>query len=59
MKILLEVYPTIKEGKGHRDYSPDTNGDGVISKYEWIKGCPCFDVQEWMHETALDEMLKR
>lgn len=59
VKILLEMYPTIKEVKGHRDYSPDTNGDGVISKYEWIKGCPCFDVQEWMHETALDEMLKR
>lgn len=30
--------------KGHRDYSPDTNGDGVISKYERIKECPCFDV---------------
>ena len=30
--------------KGHRDYSPDKNGDGVIDKYERIKECPCFDV---------------
>lgn len=59
VKILLEMYPTIKEVKGHRDYSPDTNGDGVISKYEWIKSCPCFDVQEWMYQTALDELLKK
>ena len=59
VKILLEMYPTIKEVKGHRDYSPDTNSDGVISKYEWIKGCPCFDVTEWMRQTALDELLKR
>lgn len=30
--------------KGHRDYSPDKNGNGVIDKYERIKECPCFDV---------------
>ena len=29
--------------KGHRDYSPDKNGNGVIDKYERIKECPCFD----------------
>jgi len=29
--------------KGHRDYSPDLNGDGIISSNEWIKECPCFD----------------
>lgn len=29
---------------GHRDLSPDKNGDGVISKGEWVKACPCFDV---------------
>ena len=59
VKILLEMYPSIKEVKGHRDYSPDTNGDGVISKYEWIKGCPCFDVSEWMEETNLVTLLKK
>lgn len=33
--------------KGHRDYSPDLNGDGVIQRNEWIKDCPNFDVREW------------
>lgn len=32
---------------GHRDYSPDLNGDGVITRNEWIKDCPNFDVREW------------
>lgn len=58
VKMLMEKYP-IKEVKGHRDYSPDTNGDGVISKYEWIKGCPCFDVSKWMEETNLVTLLKK
>lgn len=31
---------------GHRDLSPDLNGDGVISPHEWIKGCPGFEVKE-------------
>ena len=29
---------------GHRDLSVDLNGDGVISKQERMKECPCFDV---------------
>lgn len=29
---------------GHRDLSPDLNGDGVIEPEEWTKVCPCFDV---------------
>ena len=58
VKILLEMYP-VKEVKGHRDYSPDKNGDGVVTKNEWIKSCPCFDVTEWMRQTALDQLLKR
>lgn len=32
---------------GHRDLSPDLNGDGVISPNEWVKQCPCFDVRAW------------
>lgn len=32
---------------GHRDLSPDLNKNGKIEKYEWVKECPCFDVQEW------------
>ncbi|QMV29681.1 N-acetylmuramoyl-L-alanine amidase [Vibrio phage vB_VnaS-AQKL99] len=33
---------------GHRDYSPDLNGDGNITEDEWIKVCPCFDVRSWL-----------
>lgn len=35
--------------KGHRDYSPDLNGDGIIQRTEWIKICPGFDVAEWLN----------
>ncbi|KAA4606611.1 N-acetylmuramoyl-L-alanine amidase, partial [Bacteroides ovatus] len=31
---------------GHRDLSPDLNGDGEIEPEEWIKACPCFEVNE-------------
>ena len=34
----------IRRVVGHRDLSPDLNGDGMISPEEWIKVCPCFDV---------------
>ena len=30
---------------GHRDLSPDHNGDGHIDPSEWIKLCPCFDAR--------------
>lgn len=33
---------------GHRDASPDLNGDGVIEPDEFIKWCPCFDVRKWL-----------
>jgi len=36
-------YPGIKV-MGHRDWSPDKNGDGKITPDEWMKGCPSFDV---------------
>lgn len=41
---LVMEYP-IKEIIGHRDASPDLNGDGKITSNEWIKMCPCFDVR--------------
>lgn len=28
---------------GHRDTSPDTNNNGKVDKWEWLKTCPCFD----------------
>lgn len=41
---LIMEYP-IKEILGHRDASPDKNGDGMISRWEWMKACPSFDVK--------------
>ena len=32
--------------QGHRDFSPDTNGNGVVDPWERIKECPCFDAKE-------------
>ena len=29
---------------GHRDFSPDRDGDGTVEPEEWTKLCPCFDV---------------
>ena len=43
IKSLKSEYPTIRRVIGHRDTSPDINGNGVIDPYEYIKGCPCFN----------------
>lgn len=32
---------------GHRDFSPDLDGDGIIEPWEWFKLCPGFDVAAW------------
>ena len=29
---------------GHRDLSPDLDGDGTVEPREWVKQCPCFEV---------------
>lgn len=33
---------------GHRDFSPDLDGDGIVEPHEWVKHCPCFDVDTWL-----------
>ncbi len=43
---LIKQYPYIKEVLGHRDTSPDLDGDGIVEPNEWIKMCPCFDAVE-------------
>lgn len=49
---LLDYYGLPKERVcGHRDWSPDLNGDGIISPNEFMKDCPCFDVKEWVKAT--------
>jgi len=39
---------------GHRDLSPDANGDGVIEAIEWLKDCPCFDAAGWCYTKGID-----
>ena len=41
---LLRDYPGCRVC-GHRDLSPDLNGNGEIEPEEWIKACPCFDAE--------------
>jgi N-acetylmuramoyl-L-alanine amidase len=43
---LLGKIPVV----GHRDLSPDLNGNGIIEKHEWVKRCPSFEVSEWLVE---------
>lgn len=43
---LERAYPNA-DVLGHRDLSPDLDGDGVIEQHEWLKDCPSFDVREW------------
>lgn len=38
---------------GHRDLSPDRNKDGRITRNEWTKECPSFDVAEWLQSHPL------
>lgn len=42
---LRKLYPKAVI-QGHRDFSPDRNGDGVISPDEWLKACPSFAAKE-------------
>ena len=43
VRELLRKYPTARV-VGHRDLSPDRNGNGRVEPCEWTKLCPCFDV---------------
>jgi len=40
--------------RGHRDFSPDKNGNGVVDAWERLKECPCFEVVDeygWIQGT--------
>ena len=39
---LRQLYPKASIC-GHRDLSPDLNGNGTVEPSEWVKACPCFD----------------
>lgn len=50
LRHLLTAYPDITAIVGHRDLSPDLNGNGIIEPQEWIKMCPCFNAStEYRH----------
>jgi N-acetylmuramoyl-L-alanine amidase len=44
----------IKKVLGHRDFSPDLNGDGLITPDEWMKECPCVDISHKMREWRIE-----
>ena len=44
LKYLKQKFPEA-EILGHRDLSPDADGDGVLERHEWLKACPSFDAK--------------
>ena len=46
-EFLALLYPGA-DNVGHRDLSPDADGDGRINRWEFMKDCPCFSVQQWI-----------
>ena len=53
LQVLKSVWPNA-EICGHRDKSPDRNGDGQITSNEWIKECPCFDAKKEYEDVTGD-----
>lgn len=45
VRALKMDYPEAKV-VGHRDLSPDVNGNGKVEPMEWTKECPCFKVEK-------------
>jgi N-acetylmuramoyl-L-alanine amidase len=56
VRTMRHRYPTARI-LGHRDFSPDKNGNGVIDKPEWIKACPSFDVKAWLKENGIRDKI--
>ncbi len=52
VRQLKQRYPTARI-LGHRDLSPDKNGDGKIPSNEFTKACPSFDVTAWLEQQDL------
>ncbi len=50
LKLLVDLKSRYPKAKvlGHRDFSPDKNGNGKVDMWERIKECPCFDAIEWV-----------
>ena len=52
LRELLEKYHDAKIC-GHRDLSPDADGDGVVEPHEHMKACPRFDAIPWAESKGL------
>ena len=52
VKKLCSKYPNAVV-LGHRDLSPDLDGDGVVESNEWLKMCPCFNAGPWAKSQGL------
>jgi N-acetylmuramoyl-L-alanine amidase len=48
--VNIKTFTSVTKVCGHRDFSPDLNGDGIINEFDWVKNCPCFDVTEKVKE---------
>lgn len=48
IRLLLDLVVQFPDSRicGHRDLSPDLNGNGKIEPDEWMKMCPCFNAEE-------------
>lgn len=53
VRVLMEDFG-IRRVVGHRDLSPDLDGDGCVEPEEWTKLCPCFEVAEELSSEKLD-----
>jgi len=53
--LVIELSGRFKKATilGHRDLSPDKDGDGVVEPHEWLKMCPCFDAKDWARKNGL------
>lgn len=56
IKSIATLYPDAKIS-GHRDNSPDLNGDGLVTRTEWLKICPGFDVAKWLKAQMQPELI--
>ncbi|MDB0602633.1 N-acetylmuramoyl-L-alanine amidase [Tenacibaculum maritimum] len=45
LKKLKKRYPSAQI-LGHRDFSKDINGNGIIEPFEFMKMCPCYNAKE-------------
>lgn len=45
--LLREIHARYPDAEilGHRDISPDKNGNGIVDPWERIKDCPCFEAK--------------